>query len=153
MMAFTPWDAARSGPSRKGKKASEASTEPCGASARLLNGDADRVEPAHLASADADQLTILREDDRVRFTEAQTRQAKSRSLRSWSLGARSVATWPAAGSGSIESHVWTSRPPSMRRRSKPAGPTASGASGDPTSSRRTLFRQVGLVVSQSRASW
>ena len=66
MIAVTPAAAAASGPSRKGKKASEASTAPLGSRARLLHGDPDRVEPAHLAGADADELASLGQHDRVR---------------------------------------------------------------------------------------
>ena len=67
MMAVTPAAAARSGPSRNGKNASDARTEPAGPRARLLDGDSHRVEPAHLARADADDLAVLRQHDRVRL--------------------------------------------------------------------------------------
>ena len=52
MIAVTPAAAAGSGPSRKGKKASEASTEPSAFVARLADRDPDRIEPAHLAGPD-----------------------------------------------------------------------------------------------------
>ena len=67
-----PYSAATSMPSRNGKKASEAITEP--ATARLLvgrlhRGDASGVDAAHLSRADADGGALAREHDRVRFDE------------------------------------------------------------------------------------
>ena len=65
-----------------------------GPRAGLLDGDPDRVEPAHLAGADADDLPSLASTIAFDLTAAQTRQAKARSRRSASVGARRVGTLP-----------------------------------------------------------
>ena len=65
MIAVMPAAAATSGPSRKGKKASEASTAPRASLAGLVDGDPHRVQPAHLAGAHAQQLTAAGDDDGV----------------------------------------------------------------------------------------
>ena len=67
MMAATPAAAARWIESSNGKNASEASTAPRDPLARLLDGNFDRIDAAHLAGADAHQRPILGQHDRVRF--------------------------------------------------------------------------------------
>ena len=69
-IARTPASAAWSTPSRKGKKASEPSAEPCVAwprVRRLVDGEERRVDARHLAGADADRRAVAREHDRVRL--------------------------------------------------------------------------------------
>ena len=127
MIAVTPAAAATSGPSRNGKKASEASTAPRARSPGLLDGDPDRVEPAHLAGADADELAVLRQHDRVRLDRWQTRQAKARS-RSSLVGRRPARSRPCRRPGRPPS-----RPsPGRAGRPRPAGgrsPTGAGRPG------------------------
>jgi hypothetical protein len=74
--AVAPASAAARRPSGKGKKASEATTEPSRASraaqflghaAGLERGDGGAVEPAHLPGADAHGRAALRVDDGVRL--------------------------------------------------------------------------------------
>ena len=66
--AVTPASSASCGPSANGKNASEASEAPSGRGRAPppSQGDAHRVDAAHLACADADRLQVLREHDRVR---------------------------------------------------------------------------------------
>ena len=87
------------------------------------------------------------------LTAAQTRQAKARSRRSSSVGERRVGTLPAAGSASMLIPVLDEQPPFDPPEVDAQGRwSRRGRSARPRSSRRTLFRQVGLVVSHSRAS-
>ena len=75
--AVAPASAAASSPSAKGKKASEATTEPCvsgvvdpGRLRRvggLDRGDPRRIDAAHLPGADADRRAVLGVDDGVRL--------------------------------------------------------------------------------------
>ena len=77
MTAVAPASAAASRPSAKGKKASEATTEPLvsgsaapaafAASCDFPGGDAGAVDAAHLAGADADGGAVLGVDDGVRL--------------------------------------------------------------------------------------
>ena len=77
MTAVAPAAAAARSPSAKGKKASEATTEPLvreafsraalPASSRLPGGDARGIDAAHLAGADADRGAVLGIDDGVRL--------------------------------------------------------------------------------------
>ena len=67
-----PLSATTSRPSRNGKNASEATTEPRERQPRVLRldrGDARRVDAAHLARADAERAAARGEDDRVRLDE------------------------------------------------------------------------------------
>ena len=72
--AVAPALIAVSGPSGKGKNASEATAEPASSSwasaaerlAGLVDRDPDRVDAAHLAGADPERRPVLGEDDRVR---------------------------------------------------------------------------------------
>ena len=122
MIAVTPAAAAASGPSRNGKKASEASTAPRARSPALLDGDPDRVEPAHLAGADADELAVPGQHDRVRLDhradppgEGQVAAARRRSAAGrWRPGRRPGRPRPRPSPG-------RAGPPSIRRRSKPDG--------------------------------
>ena len=75
--AVAPASAAASSPSAKGKKASEATTEPCvsgvsrpaafAASAALIAAILAEFDAAHLAGADADRGAVLGVDDGVRL--------------------------------------------------------------------------------------
>ena len=77
MTAVAPASAAASRPSAKGKKASEATTEPrvsgssapqrCRGVGRLPGRDARGVDAAHLPGADADRRAVLGVDDGVRL--------------------------------------------------------------------------------------
>ena len=62
----TPASSASSGPSSNGKNASDASDAPVDRLLRLRERDADGVDAAHLAGADADGGEVAREHDRVR---------------------------------------------------------------------------------------
>ena len=68
---------------------------PAGPVAGLLDGDPDRVQPAHLAGADAQELAVLGHHDRVRLDHRRRPARRTRGrARSASVGARPVATWP-----------------------------------------------------------
>ena len=76
MTAVAPASIAACRPSAKGKKASEATTAPrvSGSASpappprpRLAGGDAGRIDPAHLAGADADGGAVAGVDDGVRL--------------------------------------------------------------------------------------
>ena len=98
--AVTPAAAAASGPSRKGKKASEASTAPRARVAGLGDGDPDRVEPAHLPGADADELPAPGQHDRVRLDRlADPPGEPERRPLLGASAARRVATCPGGGVG------------------------------------------------------
>ena len=96
--AVAPASAAARSPSAKGKKASEATTEPLArlsgrpAGLRRLGGlpggDAGGIDPRHLAGADADRGAVPRIDDGVRLhvlgdpeREAQIGELAGRSAR------------------------------------------------------------------------
>ena len=150
MIAVTPAAAATSGPSRNGKNASEASTAPrlrSPAFSTAIRTESSRlIWPAPTPRSWPSLATTIAFD----LTIAQTRQAKARS-RQLALGrgpARSPPG-PPAGSASSRSQPWASSPPSIRRRSRPEGAGSPGRSAPSRSIRRTLFFQVGLVVSHS----
>ena len=72
MIAVAPAAATTSTPSRNGKNASEATTEPASESpalAALMDGDARRVDAAHLARAHAERPAVAAEYDGVRLDE------------------------------------------------------------------------------------
>ena len=128
-MAVTPAAAATSGPSRNGKKASEASTAPLASLARLAT--AIRTESSRLIWP-APTPTSCRSSARTiafDLTAWQIRQAKARRPRPRRWARDGWRLCPTAGSASTASQSWTSRPPSIRRRSKPTGSGESGPSG------------------------
>ena len=161
LIAFGPAGLDHSGhPVSSGEVRSVAKREECvgrqnrslSAWAGLLDGDSHRVESAHLAGADADQLTVLHQHDGVGF-DRRADAPREGEVAALGFGRRRrVATVPLAGSGSSSSQVWTSKPPWMRRRSRPAGGLPGGPSGCSRSSSRTLFFQLGLVLSHSSAA-
>ncbi len=100
MTAVAPASAAAIRPSAKGKKASEATTEPLASDSgrpsplgrflRLAGGDHGGIDAAHLAGADADRGAVLGVDDGVRLDvlgdppgEEQVGELGRRSARAW----------------------------------------------------------------------
>ena len=67
MIAVTPAAAASVGAVAEREERVGGQHRPPGPRAGLLDGDPDRVEPAHLAGAHADDLAVLGQDDRVRL--------------------------------------------------------------------------------------
>ncbi len=115
----TPASSASCGPSVKGKKASEASAAParsCPCSARLLERETDRVDPARLACADADRpagqwRSRWRSRPRAWRPARRTGGRPSRSR----PGCTSVTTFMPSRSSTSASVSWTRKPPSTRR--------------------------------------
>ena len=82
MIAPIPASSAIAGPSANGKNASRGehrALERVAVLAGLLDGDAHRVDAAHLAGADAEGLAVAGEHDRVRELCLTTVHAKRRS--------------------------------------------------------------------------
>ena len=142
MIACAPAAATTSTPSRNGKNASEATTEPSSESpalAALMDGDARRVDAAHLARAHAQRPAAAAEYDRVRldeFRHAPCEQeigdlglARPRPGDDLEL----VSPPTAAASG-----VWTSSPPPTRLKSHAAAAACAVESSRGTLSTRIL---------------
>ncbi len=98
MTAAAPASASASRPSRNGKKASEATTEPLEREAgvlRLDRGDARAVDAAHLARADAERHAVARRT-RSRWTSRTSRRARRtadrRSAPRWARACVTVLT-------------------------------------------------------------
>ena len=152
MIAVTPAAAATSGPSRNGKKASEASTEPRARSpafATAIRTESSRlIWPAPTPTSCRPCASTIAFD----LTAWQTRQAKPERRALLGVGRG------AAGRDGPGGRVGFHRVPVLHEQPAldPAQVEARGAggrrgrSGRPRSSRRTLFFQVGLVVSRPK---
>ena len=125
--AVEPAWIASSGPSAKGKKASEATAEPASRRlgvlaagvAALLDREADRVDAAHLAGADAERGAVLGDHDRVGADAADDGPGEAACRPTAARSARSSVTTSiiSRGSGS-PSRSWISRPPRTRLTSR-----------------------------------
>ncbi len=128
--AVTPARAASSGPSRNGKKASEARTAPRASVAGLRRrrsgpsrADSSARRPRRRVAAPG--------PGRSRSTSPPGRPARRTQSEPFVGGGRPLrGHGPGGGVGSIVSQSWTSRPPSTRRRSKPRGGGESGPIAD-----------------------
>ena len=90
MTATAPLSATTSRPSRNGKNASEATTEPASdrpAVLRLDRGDARRIDAAHLPRADAERAARPQKTIAFDFTNFATRHANRRSAQLRGVGA------------------------------------------------------------------
>src|ERR1051325_5223322 len=117
MTAAAPASASASSPSRNGKNASEATTEPLSetpASAAFVAAmrtlSTRLICPAPTPSVVRSRQKTMAFD----FTYLATHQAKTRSARCASLGAARVTSLKSLGSSTCESLVCTSRPPPTR---------------------------------------
>ena len=117
MMAFAPASASTSTPSRNGKKASDATTDPAivrpafSALMRAMRVESTRlICPAPTPTvAPSRQYTMA-----LDFTYIATRHAKVRSAISAPVGARCVTTFSRPSSDSGSSAVWINRPEPTR---------------------------------------
>ncbi len=119
----------------------------------FLNGDTNRVEPAHLAGAHADELKVLGQHDRVGFHARTDPPGEVEVLRVRPRRACERSR-PGRRSGRARRHPRSARAIHLRLAAGRGrrGRDWPGPMGDSRSSRRTLLRQLGLVVSQSSAS-
>ena len=135
--AVAPASATASRPSRNGKNASDAATEPCERrpAARLHHRDLHGVDAAHLPGADRQRAIGRREDHRVRLHvrahapgEAQRRPLLRRRLRAWSRPSARRRPATARALRSTRSRSCDSTPPRT--------------SGTPTGARRRRQQRV-----------
>ena len=157
MMAFAPASASTSTPSRNGKKASDATTEPamvrpaCSALIRAMRVESTRlIWPAPTPTVAPSRQYTMAFD----FTYMATRQAKVRSVISCAVGARFVTTLRRPSSDSGSSAVWISRPEPTRFTSCRLRPRAQAvaAFGSTPSSGISSTRTLALAASSFSAS-
>ena len=150
---MTPALAASSMLSRKGKKASDASTAPRDALAGLAHGQVDRIDPAHLPGADADHHAALGQHDGVALDVLahQPGEAQVGQLRSGRAPASSpLCIWcEVVGPAQVARLHQQAAVHVAENRAFGRGRSASSG---PVRSRRTFFFQVGRVVSTAKAA-
>ena len=122
MTAAAPALAASSTPSRNGKNASDATTDPASGARAFDDRDADRIDARHLAGADAQRAAAGDEHDRVRLDvladaprEVEVAQLLGRRRRA------STRPCAAAAAAVSRSRVCTRKPPATLRSSSAPG--------------------------------
>ena len=147
MTAVTPASAAVMSPSANGKNASDATTAPTvngcvktlrfGGFGRFPDGDAGRIDPAHLAGADADGGAPFRIHDGVRLDVLRDLEREPHVVESRHRdGARFVTTFKSRSSALLASRDWTRKPPATDLTCRPG---ARESASPPVSKSRKFF--------------
>ena len=125
MTASAPALAASSTPSRNGKNASEATTEPASGARALRDRDPHRIDARHLAGADPERAPVAGEHDRVRLDVLGDAPREVEIAQLGGGRRRFEATCPsAAAGGSRRASGPGSRPTTLRSSTAPAASPA-----------------------------